>query len=184
MRSPRPSSGRTARSFTELQAGKHFVVMGQAKSQLPKAAEGVVASADGRRVTYWCREGERGEKQRMVVNGQAGPYFERVSRLSVDPETGAYAYTGLKRATFQVVTPRGASPAYDAALWQPRIREDGRMVGYVALIKDKLWWKVTQLSTDAPPTVGASPTADRWPEVANALVTARTVAVIGGPGSG
>jgi hypothetical protein len=119
--------------------------MGQSRSELPYAAEVVVASADGLRLTSWYREGERGRKQRMVINGKAGPDFEHVGRLVVDPDTGTYVYTGLKGGKFQVVTPRGASQKYDAALWRPRIREDGAVAGYVALVKDKLWWKVDQL---------------------------------------
>jgi hypothetical protein len=126
--------------------GKHFVVMGQSRSELPHAAKGVVASADGQRITYWYWEGDvKKKKGRMVINGKPGPYFEALSRPAINPETGTYAYTGVNGRKSQVVMPLGASPTYDGAQWLPRIREDGSVAGYVALIKDQLWWKVDRL---------------------------------------
>jgi hypothetical protein len=124
--------------------GRHFVVRGQSRLESTHPVEDV-AVGKGQRLVTWCREGERGKKQRLVIDGQAGPYFDRVGTPTIHPETGTYAYTGVKGGKFQVVTSHGTSPTYDAALWQPRIREDGAVAGYVALVKDKLWWKVMPL---------------------------------------
>jgi hypothetical protein len=126
---------------------KHFVVMGRSRSALPHAADGVAASANGQRVTAWCREDDPGNprKRRVVINRQAGPSFDYVWRPVIDPETGAYAYVGRNGREFQVVTPLGVSRAYDGIFWKPRISEDGAVTGYVALTKNELWWKIDRL---------------------------------------
>jgi hypothetical protein len=52
---------------------------------------------------------------------------------------------GRNGREFKLVTPLGVSRAYDGIFWKPRISEDGAVTGYVALIKNELWWTVDRL---------------------------------------
>lgn len=147
--------------YAACDTGEHFLMIGQVRSELPHAGkrpcgslywnpsnEGVVLSADGKRITHWYREDATGKKQRIVINGVPGPYFNRVSRPTIHAETGRYAYTAQPDGTgrkFRVVTARGFSPTYEGVQWNPRISENGATAGYVALIKNQLWWKVAPL---------------------------------------
>jgi len=123
---------------------RHFVVVGSEKHEVPKAAEGAAASADGTRVMWWYREGNP-PSRRMVVNGVAGRYFARVSKPVLDAESGAFVYTAEDNKGYYVVTTRGVSAKFGGVLWNPRISEDGAKAGFVALIDNQLWWKVVPL---------------------------------------
>lgn len=161
--------------YAACDTGKYFLMTEKVRSELPHAGkrscgslfwnpstEGVVVTADGKRITHWYREPKkqimtlRGRQARvspnayrMVINGVPGPYFTRVSRPAIHAETGTYAYTAQQnergRQKFYVVTARGSSPPYEGVQWEPRISEDGATAGYVALIKNQLWWKVLRL---------------------------------------
>ena len=82
--------------YTASDRGKHFAIVGAARTELAHAAEGAVASADGKRITPWYRE-VRGSKRRLVVNGIPGPEFVRVSKPSIHAETGSLRLYGPER---------------------------------------------------------------------------------------
>jgi WD40-like Beta Propeller Repeat len=127
------------------EAGRHYIVTGEERIRVPHAIEGVAVGADGSRTTTWYRDGDPGRK-RMVINGMpAGRYYTRVSKPLIHAETGAYIYTAQDNSRFHVVTARGESAAYDGVLWNPRVRDDGAVAGYVALSGNRLVWKVASL---------------------------------------
>ena len=131
--------------YTASDAGKHFAVVGSSRVALPHAAEGAVASADGKRLTHWYREDRGSDKSRLVVNGVSGRDFVRVSRPSIHAESGLFAYTAQDRRGFYVVTSRGGASRYDGVLWNPRINDEGTLVAFAALKGNELWWKVEAL---------------------------------------
>jgi hypothetical protein len=127
------------------EAGRHYIIAGEERIRVPHAIEGVAVSRDGSRTTAWYRDGDRAG-QRMVINGvQAGRYYTRVSVPLIHAETGAYIYTAQDNSRFHVVTSTGESDAYEGVLWNPRIRDDGAVAGYVALNGGRLLWKVASL---------------------------------------
>ena len=127
------------------EADRHYIVIGEERIRVPHAVEGVAVGTDGSRTTSWYRDGDPA-RQRMVINGvPAGRYYTRVSRPLIHADTGAYVYTAQDNARFHVITARGESDAYDGVLWNPRLREDGAVAGYVALKGNRLLWKVACL---------------------------------------
>jgi hypothetical protein len=130
--------------YTASEGRKHFAVVGDRPIDLPHTAEGAVVSTNGQRITHWYRE-KRGAKSRLVMNGVPGAEFTRISRPSIHPETGAYAYTAEDGQGFFVITSRGRSPRYDGVLWDPQINADGTATAYAALTGRELWWKVVPL---------------------------------------
>jgi hypothetical protein len=131
--------------YSATDGKKHFAVIGSSRVELPNPAEGVAVSADRKRITAWFREGDVTKKRRLVIDGVAGPYFSRVSRPTIDPATGAYAYSAQNENEFFVVTPRGPSAAYAGVQWNPRISPDGTKAAYAALQDNQLVWKVVPL---------------------------------------
>jgi hypothetical protein len=130
--------------YTASDARKHLAIVGSSRIELPHSAEGVTASADGKRITYWYREERGSNRFRLVVNDVRSPDFVRVSRPSIHEETGAFAYTAQGERGFVVAT-RGSSSHYDGVLWDPQINADGTLTAYAALKGNELWWKIESL---------------------------------------
>jgi WD40 repeat protein len=130
--------------YTASDRGKHFAMVGSSRVDLTHAAEGVAVSADRSRITPWFRE-DRGKKRRIVIDGVPGPEFVRVSRPTIHPESGVFAYTAEDERGFFVVTSRGRSRRYDGVLWKPVINDNGTMTAYAALDLRELRWKVEPL---------------------------------------
>jgi hypothetical protein len=132
--------------YAATERKKHFAIVGTTRTELPHPAEGVAVSAGRKRLTAWYREGDVKKQRRMVINGAPGPYFKRVSRPAIDPESGNYAYSAQNDDQFFVVTPRGAGPAYAGVQWNPRVSADGTKAAFAALHGNQLWWKVVPLN--------------------------------------
>lgn len=105
----------------------------------------VMFSPDSRRVAYVANgdpsagPAVRSGGQRVVIDGEPGPLFDRVTGFTFSEDSEHYLYVGQRGKRGVVVVDGRESPSYDAlSAPGPRFSPDSQHVGWAALLDGKM----------------------------------------------
>ena len=109
-----------------------------------------IASRDGRHHAYLAIQVGGEDLQRLVVDGNEGPKFDRIVSPQFSPDGRLVAYRARQDGTrFLVISDLMGNVVskhknYDM-VFQPVFSADGKSIGYGVLEGNELWWRVEKL---------------------------------------
>lgn len=86
---------------------------------------GIIFSPDSRRFAGLARQGFKGDKQLIVIDGEPGQTYDGVSDLEFTPDSKHVIYTAERAGKFMVVVDGVESNEYDNWLTSPRVDKTG-----------------------------------------------------------
>lgn len=109
-----------------------------------------ITSNNGKHHAYIAIDSGGEERMRIVVDGNEGPLFDKIVSPLFSPDGRFIVYRARKdQERFLVVSDlKGKIVRRHVPyqmVFQPYITDDGKSVGYGALIGNELWWKVEKL---------------------------------------
>jgi|GEM_PF-6130439 len=109
-----------------------------------------ISTGNGQHHAYVAIDSGGEERMRIVVDGNEGPLFDKIVSPLFSPDGNFLVYRARKNEErFLVVSDLKGKivrqhATYDM-VFQPFFSDDGKSVGYGALVGNELWWKVEKL---------------------------------------